>query len=178
MGLCYEHDLLWRWSVMNGSVMNVVCYEPGLLRTWSVMNCWSVMGVGRIFSRGSPVGDFPKIFSRGWPKVVLFGFYPSKMKKQPFFANNFKIQGRARPFPGPPSNAHGVCYECGLLWTWSVMNGSVMNRSVMNVVCFEWSVSSGLLCLFWTDTSRNYFTVAMKSNGDSRQKIEEHVVTD
>ena len=27
----------------------------------------------------------------------------------------------------------------------SVMNRSVMNRSVTNVVCFEWSVVSGLL---------------------------------
>jgi len=46
--VCYEHDLLWRWSVMNGPVMNVVCCErgllwtgllwAGLLRTWSVMN--------------------------------------------------------------------------------------------------------------------------------------------
>jgi len=27
----------------------------------------------------------------------------------------------------------------------SVINGSVMNRSLTNVVCFEWSVVSGLL---------------------------------
>jgi len=52
-----------------------------------------------------------------------------------------------------------VCYErdllwTGLLWTWSVINGSVMNGSVMNVVCFEWSVLSGLLWagLFWMVT--------------------------
>ena len=36
-----------------------------------------------------------------------------------------------------------VCYECVLLWTWSVTNWSVMKRSVTNVV---WT-SSGLL---WT----------------------------
>jgi len=35
------------------------------------------MGVGRIFSRGGKVGDFPKIFSRGKPKVVKFVFCPS-----------------------------------------------------------------------------------------------------
>jgi len=62
------------------------------------------MGVGRDFFRGA-VGDFPKIFSRGGPKVVKFVFYPSKWKKQPFFANNFKIQGGAKaplsPFPTP-----------------------------------------------------------------------------
>ena len=50
-----------------------------------------------------PVGDFPKNFSRGGPKVVKFGFYPSKLKKQPFFANNFKIQGG----PATPSDVHG-----------------------------------------------------------------------
>jgi len=61
------------------------------------------MGVGRIFSRRGPAGDFPKIFSGG-QKVVKFGFYPSKLKKQPFFASNFKIQGVTRspdPFPTP-----------------------------------------------------------------------------
>jgi len=28
--------------------------------------------------------------------VVKYGFYPSNLKKQPFFANNFKIQGGAK----------------------------------------------------------------------------------
>jgi len=57
----------------------------------------SGMGVGRIFSRGGP-------------KALKFVFYPSKLKKQPFFDNNFKIQG-AKPSPAPPSDAHGLrCY--------------------------------------------------------------------
>jgi len=34
---------------------------------------------------------------------VKFGFYPSKLKKQRFFANDFKIQGVAK---APPSDAH------------------------------------------------------------------------
>jgi len=55
------------------------------------------IGVGGIFSSGEPVGDFPKIFSRGGPKVVKFVFHPSKLKKQPFFANTFKIQGGQAP---------------------------------------------------------------------------------
>ena len=45
-----------------------------------------------------------------------------------------------------------VCYEHGLSWKWSVLNKSVMNGFVMNVVCFEWSVMSGLLwtvCFEW-----------------------------
>jgi len=63
------------------------------------------MGVGRNFSRGGAVGDLPKNFSRGGPKVVKFVFYPSKLKKQPFFANNFKIQGAKLP-PALPSDAH------------------------------------------------------------------------
>jgi len=34
--------------------------------------------------------------------VVKFVFYPSKLQKTTFFANNFKIQGDL----GPPSDAH------------------------------------------------------------------------
>ena len=49
------------------------------------------------FFQGEPVGDFPKSFSKRGLKVVKFGFYPSKLKKQPFFANNFKIQGGQGP---------------------------------------------------------------------------------
>jgi len=52
------------------------------------------------FFQGGASRGFPKIFFQGGPKVVKFVFYPSKMKKQPFFANNFKIQGMAR-FPAP-----------------------------------------------------------------------------
>ena len=62
------------------------------------------MGVGKIFSKGGPVRDFPKIFSRGGPKVVKFGFYPSKLKKQPFFLIISKSkggQGSLPPFPTP-----------------------------------------------------------------------------
>ena len=39
--------------------------------------------------------------------MVKFGFYPSKLKKQPFFANNFTIQGskaRLPPLPTPMSS--------------------------------------------------------------------------
>jgi len=38
--------------------------------------------------------------------VVKFDFYLSKLKKLPFFANNFKIHGESIP-PAPPSDAHG-----------------------------------------------------------------------
>ena len=57
--VCYEHGLLWTWSVMNWSAMNVICYElvcyerglllmgllwTGLFWTWSVLNglFWAV----------------------------------------------------------------------------------------------------------------------------------------
>jgi len=57
------------------------------------------MGVGRIFSRGGA-------------KVGIFGFNPSKLKKQPALANNFKIRGgKALPF-----DAHaGMLLESHLL---------------------------------------------------------------
>jgi len=53
------------------------------------------MGVGRIFFKlkGGAVGDFPKIFSRESPKVVKFGFYPSKLKIQPFLLMISKSRG-------------------------------------------------------------------------------------
>jgi len=54
------------------------------------------MGVGRIFSREGPVGDFPKFFSRG-AKNGEFRFLSLEIKKQPLFANNFKIQGSRPP---------------------------------------------------------------------------------
>jgi len=59
------------------------------------------MGVGRIFSRGTSRG-FCQNFFQGGPKVVKFGFYRSKLKKQPFLANNFKIQGGLLAAPLPP----------------------------------------------------------------------------
>jgi len=43
----------------------------------------SQCGQWKDFFQGGSVGDFPKIFSRGGPKVVKFVFYPSKLKKQP-----------------------------------------------------------------------------------------------
>ena len=72
-----------------------------------VCTLFSPQGRRKDFFQGGPVGDFPKIFSRGGQKWwVKFGFYPSKLKKQPFFANNFKIQGGKGPPLLPPSDAH------------------------------------------------------------------------
>jgi len=152
--ICYERGLLWTGLLWTWSVMNVVCYERGLL--WTGLS-WASEG----FFPGRASRELPKIFFQGGPKVVKFVFYPSKLKKQPFFANNFKIQGGPRPFPAPPFDAHGVCYERGLLWTGLLWTG----------LLWTWSVSNGLLWtgLSRTDTSRDYFTVAMNSNGDSRQ---------
>ena len=65
-----------------------------------------VMGVARILYMGGPVGDCPKFFSRGVSKVVKFVFYPSKLKKQPFIAKDFKIQGGKSPPCPPRSDAH------------------------------------------------------------------------
>ena len=77
-----------------------------------------------------------------------------------------------------------ICYEHGLLWTWSVMNvfyyehGGLlwkwsvmifMNWSVLNVVCFKWSFMSGLLWagLFWTDTILNILTIYKQASSKS-----------
>jgi len=59
------------------------------------------MGAGRISSRGDSRGFSQNFFQRR-PKVVKFVYYPSKLKKQPFFASNFKTP------TAPPSDAHGA----------------------------------------------------------------------
>jgi len=53
---------------------------------------------------------FSQNFFQGGPNVVKLGFYPSKLKKQPFFANTLKIQGGI-PL-APPSDAHA--YNCSV----------------------------------------------------------------
>ena len=45
----------------------LVCYERGSAKNGSVMNR-SVHGRRKDFFQGGPVGDFPKIFSRGGQK--------------------------------------------------------------------------------------------------------------
>jgi len=76
------------------------------------------MGVGRIFSRERP-------------KVVKFVFHLSKLKKQPFYANNFKIQGGKGP-PAPTSDAHAeevnLLYICNKL-TFRHKNGVYLYSS-------------------------------------------------
>jgi len=57
------------------------------------------MGVGRIFTEGK-LGDFSKIFLGGDQKWQNLFFSHSKLRKQPFFAKIFKIQG----FFGPPAH--------------------------------------------------------------------------
>jgi len=49
---------------------------------------------------------FPKFFPGGI-KMVKFGFYPSKLKKKTFFANDFKIQGALPPCPPLPTPMSG-----------------------------------------------------------------------
>jgi len=45
------------------------------------------------FFQGVAVGDIPKSFFQGGAKSGEICFLPSKLKKQPFFANNFKTLG-------------------------------------------------------------------------------------
>ena len=54
------------------------------------------------FLPGEARRGFSLKFFQGGPKVLKFVIYPLKLKKQPFFANNFKFQGG----PCPSSDAH------------------------------------------------------------------------
>jgi len=67
---------------------------------------------------GGPARDFTTTFSRGGPKVVNFGFYPSKIKKA-FFASKFKIQGGLAPLL-PPSDANEGLQTFCQRATWAI----------------------------------------------------------
>ena len=69
---------------------------------WSYLIASRSMGVGRTFSRGWPVGDFPKIFAGGIKSGEIC-FFPSKLKKQPFLLIISKSrEGRGLGTPLPP----------------------------------------------------------------------------
>jgi len=55
-------------------------------------------GCRKDFFNGAPAGHFSKTFPEG-PKVVKFVFSHTKLRKQPFFAEIFKIQGAPLPTP-------------------------------------------------------------------------------
>jgi len=56
--------------------------------------------VSEEFFPGGASRGFSQKFFQGVQKVVEFSFYPSKLKKQRFFANNFKIRQNS-PLPTP-----------------------------------------------------------------------------
>jgi len=137
--ICCERGLLWTWSVMN-----VVCYEHGgLLWTWSVMNGsvmnWSVMN-GSVMNRSVMNGSVMNVVCYEhclWWMGQLWT-WRSVMNRSVMNVVVFYEQVCYEVV------CFGViCYECGLLWTWSVMNvvcyerGLLWTWSVMNVVCYE-----------------------------------------
>jgi len=62
---------------------------------WAFMQCMASEG----FFPGGFRRGFSQNFFQGGPYEVKFVFCPSKLKKQPFFANNFKIHGGKAPLP-------------------------------------------------------------------------------
>jgi len=56
------------------------------------------IGVGRIFSRGWPAGDFSKILLGG-AKSGEICFFPLEIEKTTFLSEIFKIQGAFGPCP-------------------------------------------------------------------------------
>jgi len=63
-----------------------------------MLRCYTRAWASDGFCHGGALGDFSKIFPGG-PKVVKFVFFHSKLRKQPFFAEIFKIQGKGHPCP-------------------------------------------------------------------------------
>jgi len=65
------------------------------------LNRFTPMGVGRIFSRVGPLGNFFQNFSRGAKSGDIW-FLRLEIEKATFFAETFKIQGGL----APTSDAH------------------------------------------------------------------------
>ena len=87
------------------------------------------------FFQGGGSRGLSQNFFQGEPKVVKFGFNPSKSKKQPFLLMISKSREGLAP-PPPPSDARGV--NLFLL----PMHSSVSLFSIMSYVhnpCFVWS---------------------------------------
>jgi len=71
-------------------------------------DCNLLHGPRKDFFQGGPTRGFFQIFSRGRPNEVKFVFSHSKLRKQPFFAEKFKIQGGPwPPLPPPLPNFRG-----------------------------------------------------------------------
>jgi len=92
-----------RCKMVMEPTVNGCCFVViGTLRLFSYRHTWTSEG----FFPGGVGGSrgFSQKFLQGGPKVVKFVFYPTKLKKQPFFANNFKIWGFDPLIP--PSDSH------------------------------------------------------------------------
>ena len=73
------------------------------------------MGASERFFPGGARRGFSQIFFQGGSKSGEINFYPSKLKQQPFLANNFKIQRwqlpLCPPFPTPDAHDHMTSLE-------------------------------------------------------------------
>ena len=129
-------DCFQIWSVMKVVCYELFCYEHGLLWTGLLWRC-SVLKCGLLWT---------------WSVMNVICY---ELVCYEWVCYEHVLLWR-RPVMNTVCYER-VCYERGLLRTWSVMNRSVTNRSVTNVVCFEWSVVSGLLWtgLFWKGTVEN-----------------------
>ena len=98
-GSRYREFCLQSWDVLST--------EPGKTPLFQTARYWfslrSSHGRRKDFFQGGPVGDFPKIFSRGAKSGEIW-FLPLEIEKTTFFANNFKIRGgQGRPRPPLPT---------------------------------------------------------------------------
>jgi len=85
-------------------IVLLISYQEGTKSVWRYSSDED-MGVGKIFSREGPLGDFPKLFQGGTQNGEIC-FFPLKTNKTTFFARNFEFHGGRDP-PAFPSDAHG-----------------------------------------------------------------------
>jgi len=73
------------WIVLTDDVI-----QHKFLQKWCHFTCLCAWASEGFFPGGGPSGFF-KMFFKCWPKVVKFVFCHSKLRKQPFFAEIFKL---------------------------------------------------------------------------------------
>ena len=90
------------WTIQDGCNVSRNISIPCVERCSRISCSPAIMGVGRIFSRGEALSEFSKMLLEGGQKWWYLFFSYWKLRKQPFFAEIFKIQGEpCHPFRRP-----------------------------------------------------------------------------
>ena len=96
------HHVCGEMHILQCNVMDRLQQHPHLTtnctdRTFLLWRLNLASWASEGFLPGGATRGFSLKYFQGGPKVLKFVIYPMKLKKQPFFTNNFKFQGGALP---------------------------------------------------------------------------------